>query len=346
MAKKKQTPSPVLRFCGSHVPHAVVLAGSFKAKKMSFEIVDEDILPQLIELNGDVIVGQMAIVSHFFGNVTPADMMWYEFCSSRIMPLTRGDFPSPHVPNIAVSLRPVNQELALRQCLNGASLSASDFLLYGALVSIGSFTKICRRNLNPHLFRWFDYMAGLPCARAAAGSLKGAVASFEKQKVAAQVAAAKAASDKAAAKGKGKQTSKKEAGDNEALTGATLEGAVMGQVCTRFPPEPSGYLHIGHVKACLLNHFYATKYQGKMHFRLDDTNPAKESPEFVDNIKRDMLTLGVDWQSFSHTSDHFALIQGKAEALIKEGKAFVDDTDVETMREQRLARVESSKRYR
>jgi len=84
-----------------------------------------------------------------------------------------------------------------------------------------------------------------------------------------------------------------------------LKGAKDGQVVTRFPPEPSGFLHIGHVKAAMLNYHYAKIYNGKMVLRFDDTNPLNEKLEFVENIQRDLKTLDIIPDQVSHTSDYF-----------------------------------------
>lgn len=114
-----------------------------------------------------------------------------------------------------------------------------------------------------------------------------------------------------------------------------LPGASEGNVVTRFPPEPSGYLHIGHIKAAMLNSHYANLYKGKLILRFDDTNPAKEKDDFVDNIKEDLGRMGIDYAEVTYTSDYFDKIEKYAEQLLKTGQAFIDDTPLEVMREER-----------
>ena len=123
-----------------------------------------------------------------------------------------------------------------------------------------------------------------------------------------------------------------------------LPGAEDGKVVTRFPPEPSGYLHIGHAKAAMLNDAIAKKYHGKLILRFDDTNPQKEKEEYVENIMSDLKTIGVQHHVLTHTSDHFDLILGYATRMIKEGIAYVDNTPVEQMRKWRMDGVEAPSR--
>jgi glutamyl/glutaminyl-tRNA synthetase len=96
-------------------------------------------------------------------------------------------------------------------------------------------------------------------------------------------------------------------------------------------PEPSGYLHIGHIKACILNRFFADKYKGKFILRFDDTNPEKEEDEFEGSFEGDLKMLGVGWDKVVHTSDHFAEIEECARKLVRQGDAFMDDTDQQTV---------------
>lgn len=142
-------------------------------------------------------------------------------------------------------------------------------------------------------------------------------------------------------------TNNKNKSDNKSKTGqyeGKLPNAIQGQVVTRFPPEPSGYLHIGHAKAALLNYYYANKYEGKLLLRFDDTNPVLENEEFQESIEADLKLLGITPFNVSFTSDHFDTIMNYCEEMFKLGKAYVDDTCVEVMREERGKGIESKNR--
>ncbi|MEM9683388.1 MAG: glutamine--tRNA ligase/YqeY domain fusion protein [Pseudomonadota bacterium] len=107
-------------------------------------------------------------------------------------------------------------------------------------------------------------------------------------------------------------------------------------VVTRFPPEPNGYLHIGHAKSICLNFGIAAEFGGRCHLRFDDTNPAKEEQEYIDAIKTDVHWLGFDWgDHLHHASDYFEQLYDWAETLIRDGKAYVDDLSADEMREYR-----------
>jgi glutamyl-tRNA synthetase len=123
-----------------------------------------------------------------------------------------------------------------------------------------------------------------------------------------------------------------------------LKGAQKGQVVTRFPPEPSGFLHIGHVKAAMLNYHYSKMYEGKMILRFDDTNPMNEKIEFVDNIIRDLDTLEIKPDRITFTSDYFEKTRECMEQMIKLGFAYADDTPGEEMKAQRDVGTDSKYR--
>src|SRR2546426_3565798 len=121
-------------------------------------------------------------------------------------------------------------------------------------------------------------------------------------------------------------------------------GRFGGKVVTRFPPEPNGYLHIGHAKAICIDFGLARDYGGRCHLRFDDTNPTKESQEYVDAIMNDVRWLGFDWgEHLHHASDYFEQLYQWAEQLIKSGKAYVDDQTVEEMRESRGTLTEAGR---
>ena len=123
-----------------------------------------------------------------------------------------------------------------------------------------------------------------------------------------------------------------------------LSEGVYDTVHTRFPPEPNGYLHIGHAKSILLNYGLAKKYNGKFNMRFDDTNPTKEKVEFVEAIKKDIQWLGADWEDrLFFASDYFQQMYEAAVKLIKKGKAYVCDLTPEQMREYRGTLTEPGK---
>ena len=123
-----------------------------------------------------------------------------------------------------------------------------------------------------------------------------------------------------------------------------LPGAEEGKVVTRFAPEPSGYLHIGHVKAAMLCFYCAKHYKGKMILRFDDTNPSKEKGEYLESIKADLKRLEIIPDIVSHSSDHFPKLRELMTTLMKEGKAYCDNIEPEKMKEERMNGIKSAKR--
>lgn len=201
-------------------------------------------------------------------------------------------------------LEQLNKHLAPRTYLVGSALTIADLVVFDALHSNSSWRTAGEYN---HVERWFSFVRS-----------SAAVSKYV------------AAEEKAAAKPSG--------GSFE----IGLVGATMGNVVTRFPPEPSGYLHIGHIKAAMLNDHFAREYKGRLILRFDDTNPSKEKDEYVVNILKDLKTMNIKHDILTHTSDHFALIQEKAEEMIRNGHAYIDATPVEEMRKMRGDGIESS----
>jgi glutaminyl-tRNA synthetase len=123
-----------------------------------------------------------------------------------------------------------------------------------------------------------------------------------------------------------------------------LESGRVRSIITRFPPEPNGYLHIGHAKSICLNFGVAAEFGGRCNLRLDDTNPTKEEEEYIEAIKEDVRWLGFDWGEHLHfASDYFDQLYDWAEHLIGEGKAYVDDLSAQEMREYRGTLTEPGK---
>lgn len=156
---------------------------------------------------------------------------------------------------------------------------------------------LLKNNKHVHLLRWYTHLESLESTQLVIASLTEAKSS-------------KARSNKTAAS-----------------FSLGLEGAETGKVVTRFPPEPSGYLHIGHAKAAMLNQYFAQMYEGKLLIRFDDTNPTKERTEFEETILEDLALLDIRGDAISHTSDYFDQLYELAIKIIKDGKAYADDTE-------------------
>lgn len=122
-----------------------------------------------------------------------------------------------------------------------------------------------------------------------------------------------------------------------------LESGKHKEIITRFPPEPNGYLHIGHAKSIVLNFELADEFKGKTNLRFDDTNPTKEDTEYVESIKEDVKWLGFDWDALYFASDYFEEMYNWAVHLIKKGKAYVCDLSAEEIRQYRGTLTEAGK---
>lgn len=211
----------------------------------------------------------------------------------------------------------LDQTLSLRTYLvsSGHTLTAADVAIWAGMRASTTMLGINKKNVHIHLSRWFDHIDNL-------ASFKGAVETLNAEK-----------SNKARAS--------KQAASFDLFLG---DEAKKGQVVTRFPPEPSGYLHVGHAKAAILNQYFARRYEGKLIIRFDDTNPNKEKEEFEDSIIQDLELMGIKGDSTSHTSDYFDELYKLAIQLIKQGDAYADDTLQEEMRAQRMDGIASKRR--
>ena len=225
----------------------------------------------------------------------------------------------------------LNDYLAFRSYLVGSYLSIADLALWGQLQIGTMWKKVKGPGKVPHLSRWFDLVSELPACKLA----------VEEIDINAKKKAMAAAADVAA----GGEAKSKASGETGSFD-IDLPEAEMGRVVTRFPPEPSGFLHIGHAKAALLNQYIADMYKGKMLVRFDDTNPSKEKDEFVESILADIVRLGLRYEKLSHASDYFPQMLDCGEKLIRAGIVYSDDTPAELMKEERMNKIESKCRAR
>nr|XP_020664115.1 bifunctional glutamate/proline--tRNA ligase isoform X4 [Pogona vitticeps] len=233
---------------------------------------------------------------------------WLEFSTTR---LSSTDF--------ALAVQELNNALSLRTYLVGNSLSLADFSVWATLKGSNAWQEqLLQANTLVHVKRWYNFLEAQHIFQSVGSRwIEGGT-----------IPKAKMATEKKQDVGKFVE----------------LPGAEMGKVIVRFPPEASGYLHIGHAKAALLNQHYQVNFKGKLIMRFDDTNPEKEKEDFEKVILEDVAMLHIKPDQFTYTSDHFETIMKYAEKLIQEGKAYIDDTPAEQMKMEREQRIESKHR--
>ena len=129
----------------------------------------------------------------------------------------------------------------------------------------------------------------------------------------------------------------------EEIVEKDLESGKYKTIVTRFPPEPNGYLHMGHAKSICLNFGLAVKYNGKTNLRFDDTNPVTEETEYVESIKNDVRWLGFSWANELYASDYFGELYEFALKLIRKGLAYVDDSSSEEIASQKGTKLNHKK---
>ncbi|KAI5295786.1 hypothetical protein KEM52_000220 [Ascosphaera acerosa] len=220
------------------------------------------------------------------------------------------DFKSLEQP-----LKELESHLALRSHIVGFTLTLADLALWATLRGNRVTVASVRRNQNC-TSRWFAFIeATNPWLNTCVADLNAAAA---KKKAAASAA-----------------------GGSYNIGLKDTENGVV----TRFPPEPSGYLHIGHAKAALLNDYFAHEaFKGTLICRFDDTNPSKEKEEFEESIKHDLALLGIFPDKVSFSSDYFQVMYDYAIQMIKDGKAYADDTPKEQMQQERFDGIASGRR--
>jgi glutamyl-tRNA synthetase len=325
------------------VPHASLAIARMHSLDVVFSAVNDDSMVRAtMAIPGAATLrGNLSIAKYLASLAGSVDASAINAASDPIEELILAEITNDALD---ASIQRLNAHLALRTFLTGHRLSYVDFFLYEQLRRCQKWTSILAQFSHhfPHFVRWFTFIDSLPEVVQTCKDLSAALKNFASTTRLVSTADKKAAAAGGAASTQD-QKKQKEIEDDE--FGLSLPGAKPGQVCTRFPPEPSGYLHIGHVKAALINDYFAKKYQGRLLLRFDDTNPAKEKEEFEHAIMEDLKRLGVVADKWSYTSDHFETLLEYAETFIKEGLAYVDDTPVEQLRDEKFHGRESANRY-
>lgn len=246
--------------------------------------------------------GAHAVVLKLAPHVT----QWTTFCDTQLN--------TKVFAQLQAAFASLDEHLKLRAFIAGDELGCEDFVVFAGLRNTPVWMKNLKgsaSSLPQELVRWFSFMSTYPL-------VERALVLLAEQDAALKV---------------GKK--------DQASFDIDLPNAEYGKVVTRFPPEPSGYLHIGHAKAVLLNEYFARHYGGKLIVRFDDTNPSKETCEYEQCILEDLKLLGVKGDMMTRTSQYFDIIEEYARQMIREGTAYCDDTLQERMRQERFDGINS-----
>lgn len=316
------------------VPYACVIAASLinsssSEETVNFEFVDEKTVEAdsnvKLSNDGKVLTSQLDILNGFadkfplvFKNKDESQE-WVKFALDK---LTVKNFKE-----LSVDLEKLDAHLNFRSFITGYALSLGDVAIWGVLRANALMGSVLKNEVYINISRWYNFIGSNDQFEKSVETMTKSVNEIRKS--------AKAANSK----GGKKETHK-------ASFEINLPDAEMGKVVTRFPPEPSGYLHIGHVKAAVLNEYFARAYKGKLIIRFDDTNPTKEKVEFQDAILEDLLLIGIKADQVTYSSDYFDQMYDLALEMIKQGKAYCDDTPLEQMRQERMDGDASGRRER
>lgn len=260
------------------------------------------------------------------------DIPNYQFYGNSISERTQIDqwltFSLCITGNLKESLDKLQTSLTSITYLVGNRLTIADLAVFNELYGVYDVAE--KKGIPIHVQRWYNLIRGQQCVENVLANLPADVKKLQQQKLSNGTAEANVVTSSGDRKQEGKFVD--------------LPGAEMGKVIVRFPPEASGFLHIGHAKAALLNQYYQEAFNGKLIMRFDDTNPAKETLEFELVILEDLKMLEIKPDIFTHTSDYFDIMLKYCEQLLTDGKAYVDDTEPEQMKKEREQRIEAINR--
>ena len=296
--------------------------GDIKLNFVDGKTVSKEVATSAQLLKGDATVSTDSIeILNYFATEFPTVVLgkkeseeWIKFSYEKLLVK---DFKK-----LSIDLERLESHLNLRSFIIGYKITAADIAIWGALRANPVMGSVLKNSVYINVTRWYQFLESDKRFGEMPTLLSTSLAEMKKFS----------------------KNGKKEI--HKANFEIDLIDAKDGEVVTRFPPEPSGYLHIGHAKAAVLNQYFANAYHGKLIIRFDDTNPSKEKTEFQDSIIEDLRLLGIKGDRITYSSDYFQEMYDLAVKMIKEGKAYCDDTPLEKMRAERMDGLKSERRDR